>query len=238
MDDVLERIAFVPCHSGNYGGLRLASDIRYLVYHYTGNDGDSGARNAEYYADTLVKASAHYFVDDGAITRSVPDLYVAWAVGGNKWRDCGETGGGRLHGVVTNGNSLSIELCDTVRNGEIMATEATLANAAALGRMLMARYGIPIENVVRHFDVTGKHCPAYFMDETRWAAFKARLTEEEKDMERYQTIEEIQKSAPWAVDTVRRLIERRALNGTGAGLDLSRDMLRLLVIHDRMGLYR
>lgn len=236
MESVLERIAFVPCHSGNYGELRLASDIRYLVYHYTGNDGDDAARNAQYYAENVAKASAHYFADDGGVTRSVPDLYVAWAVGGNKWRDCGETGGGTLHGVVTNRNSLSIELCDTVRDGELMATEATLEHGAALGRALMKKYNIPIENVVRHFDVTGKHCPAYFMDEARWAAFKERLTRE--DAERFQTIEEIRRRAPWAAETVKTLTERGALRGNGTGLDLSMDMLRVLVIHGRMGLYR
>ena len=239
MDALPEGIAFVPCHSANYGGLRLASDIRYLVYHYTGNDGDTAANNAAYYAETVVRSSAHYFVDDGGVTQSVPDRYVAWAVGGRKWRDCAETGGGTLHGVVTNGNSLSVELCDTRRDGSLQATEATLANGAALGRLLMARYDIPIENVVRHFDVTGKHCPAYFMDNDRWAAFKARLTQEEDtNLERYQTIEDIKKSAPWAAETIGALVERGALKGNGAGLDLSMDMLRLLVIHDRMGLYR
>ena len=172
MGAALDHIAFVPCHSGNYGGLRLASDIRYLVYHCAGSDGDARANSAQYYADTLVHSSAHYFVSGGVVTQSVPDRYVAWAVGGRKRGDCADTGGGRLHGVVTNGNSLSVELCGAA------PAAATLANGAALGRLLMARYGIPVENVVRHFDVTGKHCPAYFMDEDRWAAFKARLTGE------------------------------------------------------------
>ncbi len=238
MERVLEHIDFVPCHSANYGSARLSGDIRYLVYHYTGNDGDTDANNAAYYASTVVKASAHYFVDDDSVTRSVPDLYVAWAVGGKKWSDCAETGGGTLHGVVTNSNSISIELCDTVRDGKRMATEATLANAAALGRLLMRRYGIPAERVVRHFDVTGKHCPAYFMDEAKWAAFKARLTEPPAAGERCQTAEDVRRRVPWAADTVDKLIDRGAISGTGAGLDLSADMLRLLVINDRMGLYQ
>ena len=51
-------------NSGNYGGSRNASQIRYLVYHYTGNDGDSAANNAAYFQQNIVKASAHYFVDD------------------------------------------------------------------------------------------------------------------------------------------------------------------------------
>lgn len=162
-------------NSGNYGGSRNASQIRYLVYHYTGNDGDKAANNAKYFQNNIVKASAHYFVDDTTVWRSVPDLKVAWSVGGSKYANADKTGGGTMYGVITNTNSLSIEMCDTIRNGVYQASEATLANAAALGRTLMEKYGIPIENVYRHFDVTGKHCPSYLVNAQKWAEFKKRL---------------------------------------------------------------
>ena len=161
--------------SGNYGGSRNASQIRYLVYHYTGNDGDRAANNAKYFQNNIVKASAHYFVDDTTVWRSVPDLKVAWSVGGSKYANAHKTGGGTMYGVITNTNSLSIEMCDTIRNGVYQASEATLANAAALGRALMEKYDIPIENVYRHFDVTGKHCPSYLVNAQKWAEFKKRL---------------------------------------------------------------
>ncbi len=170
-----------PAASGNHGGTRTAGKIRYIVIHYTGNDGDRAANNAAYYQNNVVKASAHYFVDDTTVYRSVPDLTVAWAVGGRRWNDCGKTGGGKLYGVVTNANSISVELCDTVKNGSYGATEATLSNAAELVRTLIEKYGIPIENVCRHFDVTGKHCPAYMMDGAAWKAFKDRLTLQKLD---------------------------------------------------------
>lgn len=160
---------------GNIGGPRDAGKIKYLVIHYTGNDGDRAANNAAYYHDSIVKASAHYFVDDYEVYCSVPDLTIAWAVGGKKWADCEKTGGGKLYGAVTNTNSISIELCDTRGDGVYGASEETLENAAELARMLMEKYSIPLENVVRHFDVTGKHCPAYMMDEEAWNAFKNRL---------------------------------------------------------------
>ena len=166
-----ERLA----NPGNYGGSRNASQIRYLVYHYTGNDGDRAANNAKYFQNNIVKASAHYFVDDTTVWRSVPDLKVAWSVGGSKYANAHKTGGGTMYGVITNTNSLSIEMCDTIRNGVYQASEATLANAAALGRALMEKYGIPIENVYRHFDVTGKHCPSYLVSAQKWAEFKKRL---------------------------------------------------------------
>lgn len=162
-------------NSGNYGGSRNASQIRYLVYHYTGNDGDRAANNAKYFQNNIVKASAHYFVDDTTVWRSVPDLKVAWSVGGSKYANADKTGGGTMYGVITNTNSLSIEMCDTIRNGVYQASEATLANAAALGRALMEKYNIPIENVYRHFDVTGKHCPSYLVNAQKWAEFMKRL---------------------------------------------------------------
>lgn len=160
---------------GNYGGSRNASQIRYLVYHYTGNDGDKAANNAAYFQRNIVKASAHYFVDDTTVWRSVPDLKVAWSVGGSKYANADKTGGGTMYGVITNTNSISIEMCDTIRNGVYQASEATLANAADLGRELMEKYHIPIENVYRHFDVTGKHCPSYLVSAQKWAEFKKRL---------------------------------------------------------------
>ena len=182
MGVILDSVKRLPCHRSNRGGERRAEQIKYLVYHYTGNTGDRAVNNAKYYQNTVVQASAHYFVDDGEIYQSVEDLQTAWSVGGKKWADCPKTGGGTLYGVVTNGNSISIEMCGTARNGQRMASEVTLERAAALGRELMEKYHIPIERVVRHFDVTGKHCPAYMMESGAWEAFKDRL-EPQKDKE-------------------------------------------------------
>lgn len=88
-------------NSGNYGGSRNASQIRYLVYHYTGNDGDKAANNAAYFQRNIVKASAHYFVDDTTVYLSVPELKIAWSVGGSKYANADKTGGGTMYGVIT-----------------------------------------------------------------------------------------------------------------------------------------
>ena len=165
----------LPANSGNYGGTRSASEIKYLVLHYTGNNGDSAVNNARYFQSNLVKSSAHYFVDDTTVYRSVPDLKVAWAVGGNLYSDVSQTGGGTMYGIITNQNSISIELCDSLQDDTYQASEQTLENAVQLCRELMAQYEIPLSHVYRHFDVTGKHCPRYFVDESAWRQFKARL---------------------------------------------------------------
>lgn len=148
----------------NYGSRRNMSNVKYIVIHYTANDGDSDENNGKYFHNNIVKASAHYFVDDDSITASVPLNYTAYSVGGNKLN----TGGGRLYGTVRNANSINIELCDTVRNGVIYPTDKTINNALDLVRKLMADYNIPQSNVIRHFDVTGKKCPAYWVDDAKW----------------------------------------------------------------------
>lgn len=48
----------------NYGGVRKTADIRYLVIHFTANDGDTAKNNADYFAREVAGASAHYFVDE------------------------------------------------------------------------------------------------------------------------------------------------------------------------------
>ncbi len=59
--------------------------------------------------------------------------------------------------------------------------------------------------------------------------------EEETVEERYNSLVEIERHAAWAVPTIDKLIRSNALQGDGSGLDLSRDMLRILVILDRSG---
>lgn len=159
----------------NYGEKRSIEAIKYIAVHYTANDGDSDEGNANYFHNNVVKASAHYFVDDDSITQSVPDDYIAWSVGGKLYTDHVSTGGGKLYGIATNTNTLNMEMCDTVKDGTIRASEATLGNAAYLIRRKMKQYQIDIDHVIRHFDVNGKHCPAYFMDEQAWKKFKARI---------------------------------------------------------------
>ena len=91
----------------NYGSARATSKIKYIVIHYTGNDGDTDENNGKYFHNNIVKASAHYFVDDDSVTQSVPDKYVAYSVGG-KYSTAGNAG--KYYGKCTNANSLSIEL--------------------------------------------------------------------------------------------------------------------------------
>ena len=159
----------------NYGGRRTVQP-QWIVMHYTANDGDSDESNTRYFQDNIVKASAHYFVDDDSITRTVPDDYVAYHCGANVY----------FHPSCRNYNSIGIEMCDAKRDGTVMATPATIENAAQLVAQLCRQYKIPVDHIIRHYDVTHKVCPAYWVREPRgFAAFKARvdaILEEETEM--------------------------------------------------------
>lgn len=159
----------------NYGGQRATSKIKYLVIHYTANDGDTDESEARYFKNNIPKASAHYFVDDDSVTQSVPDNFVAYAVGGTKIMANVDIGGGTMYGVVKNSNSISVELCDTIKDGKPTLSEKTKENAIAFIKSLMIKHGIDINHVYRHFDVTGKKCPSYFVDNKAWANFKLEL---------------------------------------------------------------
>lgn len=144
-------------HRSNYGGKRNAK-IEYIVIHYTANDGDSSESNANYFKQALNPvSSAHYFVDDDSIVCSVPEDFVAYHCGGQVY----------YHAKCRNANSIGIELCDAKRDGRVMATDKTIRNAAELVNSLMKKYGIPPQNIVRHYDVTHKQCPAYWVKDPK-----------------------------------------------------------------------
>lgn len=156
----------------NYGSKRDLSKIKYLVIHYTSNDGDSDEANGKYFANNVVKASAHYFVDDNSVTQSVPDDYVAYSVGGK----C-QSNHHPMYKVITNTNSISIEMCDTKKDGNVEITNQTLANTYALARVLMSKYNITIDRVYRHYDVNGKLCPNCngLLEDAIWQNFKNNI---------------------------------------------------------------
>lgn len=162
-------------HPSNYGGKRSTSSIKYIVMHYTANRTDTAKANANYFKSANRKSSAHYFCDSTSVYQSVKDNVIAWSVGGSKYSDCDKTGGGKLYGKVTNANSISIEICST--NGDF--AHDTLTNTVLLVRKLMKKYNIDIDHVVRHFSVTGKYCPKYWMgseaNEAKFIAFKNRI---------------------------------------------------------------
>ena len=147
--------------SGNSGRL-------YIVIHYTGNKTDTAAGNANYFRNENRGASAHLFVDGSNVYEVVSLNNTAWAVGVNY--------GGNLFGICTNRNSISIEMCKKKKK----IADATFNNTVELTKSLIKTYGIPVERVVRHYDVCGKSCPGWNGwlpgNESLWNKFKNALT--------------------------------------------------------------
>ena len=217
---------FVSCDPSNYRAGRT-QPVRYIVMHYTANNGDTAKNNCDYYHRVGgLQASAHYFCDEHGAMQSVRECDTAWHCGARAY----------WHPECRNGNSIGIEMCSRKRaDGSYYIKPETVANAAALAREIMQRYGIDTDHVLRHYDVTGKRCPMPWVDDpAQWTAFLAMLTpehpneEEEELMTRYNKIDDV---PDWAQDTVRALVDAGALGGVGGGnLDLSMDMIRGLVV--------
>ena len=214
-----------PAHPENYQRGR-AQPVSFLVFHYVGATGGAEA-NAKYYSRTPgIGASAHYFVghasEGAAIWQSVSEADTAWHCGAKSYR----------HPICRNANSIGVEMCCHLdAQGNWTIDEATMAAAAELGRDIMARYGIPLENVLRHYDVTGKLCPRPLIEENKWTAFKARL---EDDMVSYKTIEDVPASYR---PSVQKLMDRGAIKGYDNGaIYVSEDLCRTITILDRLGL--
>lgn len=165
----------ILANKNNYGSKRSTSKIKYIVIHYTGNDGDNAKNNCLYFKNNDLRpnpASAHYFVDDKGSMQSVPDNFTAYSVGGKRYPNTSPIAYQKCY----NSNSISVEICDTRRNGVYDFSSKTLENAVNLVKDLMRKYSVPIERVIRHYDVVGKVCPKPFVNNvSAWNNFKSKL---------------------------------------------------------------
>lgn len=150
-------ILFKQCGSDHMTRGRSRAIDR-IVVHFTATLA-SARNNATYFARNEGQgASAHYFVDD--IT---PEIYQSVAEGDTAW-----------HAGDWQMNCRAIDI-EVVSAGEdFSATE--VEKLGWLVRKLMAKYGIGASGVIRHYDVTGKLCPAPYVAASKWAALKAAIT--------------------------------------------------------------
>jgi probable enterotoxin D len=139
----------------------IAISPKYIVIHDTDNRqfGANAMANRNYFANhPEAEASAHYTVDQGNIIQVLEDNWRGW--------HCGD----RYNPIINNSNTIAIELCVNVDNN----FDKTLENGIALTKYLMQKYNIPAENVVRHYDVSGKICPKMMIKDRPelWTYFK------------------------------------------------------------------
>ena len=135
--------------------------ITNIVIHYTGNPGTTAQQNRDYF-ESLVEtkegsASSNYVVGlEGEIIQCVPTNEVAYASN------------------QANPYSVSIETCHIDETGEF--NNATYESLVQLTAWLCAKFDLDETDVIRHYDVTGKECPKYFVEnELEWEQFKARV---------------------------------------------------------------
>lgn len=148
--------------------------IEYIVLHYSAGvtlNSSSALNVCKWWNKDPNKASADFVVDEESIWQYNPDVKnnYCWHGGGNKYN---YKGGARLYGICKNSNSLSIELCSYRDDKNAKATaeeegwkisDKVLQHAIQLVQYLKKEYNIPAENVISHFDITGKLCPRPFL---------------------------------------------------------------------------
>ena len=240
----------LPCHNSNYSAKRGGNPIKYVVIHYTANNGDTAQNNCKYFNSPNRKASAHYFVGRDGVFQSVQDIHTAWHCGGSSYK----------HKYCRNANSIGIEMCSKIDgNGKYYIENSVIDNAIDLTKYLMDKYNISSSNVIRHYDVTGKACPEPFVrDENLWKNFKLQLegdtmTSEEraKFNELVNIVSELQISVDklanpmiynyiddnmpeWAREGVQFCIDKNIIQGTGNGLGLDDKDLKYCTIIMRL----
>ena len=161
------KVKTLKCNESNYNK-KNSRDISYVVMHYTGNQKDTAKANAEYFSGAGRNASAHFFVENTKIYQSVGLKDVAWHCGAKTYR----------HADCRNANSVGIEMCCTAGNYRI--SEKTKQNAAYLCAYICRMLGIGAcqvdQYVLRHWDITGKNCPAQMVtNEEEWKEFKNKV---------------------------------------------------------------
>ena len=140
-------------------GEKLQS-IKNIVIHWVGNAGSSSIGNRNYFEslkDKHIYASSHYIIGlNGEIIRCIPENEVAYHAGN----------------LTVNRNSIGIENCHPDWDGKF--NDTTYTRLVELCADICTRYSLSANDIIRHYDVTGKNCPKYYVEnESDWLKFKS-----------------------------------------------------------------
>lgn len=137
--------------------------VHAVVVHYTANPGVDAVANRNYF-NNLPKsnekkqkktyASSHFIIGlDGTVVQCIPLEEMAYASNDR------------------NSDTVSIECCHKKENGKF--TAQTQASLIQLCTYLCIKFDLTEEDLIRHYDVTGKNCPKYFVEHPEaWETFK------------------------------------------------------------------
>lgn len=135
--------------------------VKDIVVHYVGNPGTTAQQNHDFYAGNQSNVSSHFVVGlDGEIIQCIP--INEWSAASN-WR---------------NNDTISIEVCHPDETGKFK--KKTYSSLVKLVAWLENVCDIDESHVIRHYDITKKECPRYFVQhEDKWKTFK-------KNVEKYR----------------------------------------------------
>ena len=138
-----------------------SNGITGIVIHYTANPGSTAQENRDYFNGLQysqeTSASSNFIVGlAGEIIQCVPTWEVAYASNDRNY------------------DTVSIEVCHPDETGKF--TNKTYRSLVQLTAWLCVKFDLTEDDVIRHYDVTGKNCPKYFVEhEDAWADFKANV---------------------------------------------------------------
>ncbi len=128
--------------------------VKNIVIHYVGNPGTSAQNNRDYFDKNSTEVSSHFLVGlDGEIIQCVP-LWEKSAA--SNWR---------------NNDTISIEVCHPDESGKF--GDETYKSVVKLTAWLLSETGLDENAVIRHYDITEKQCPLYYVKhEDAWNKLK------------------------------------------------------------------
>lgn len=152
--------ALLPINAYSRSGDKLEA-VNGIVIHNTGNPGTTAAQNRSYFAGLAgsheTHASSNFIVGlKGEVLQAVPSDEVAYA------------------SSQRNYDTLSIEVCHSDATGEF--GDETMDSLVALVQWLVDYYKLDRSQIIRHYDVTGKECPVWYVQHPEaWEAFLDEL---------------------------------------------------------------
>ena len=135
--------------------------VNYIAIHYTANPGSTAMSNRNYFENLAAtqenKVSSHFVVGlEGEVVQCIPTSEMSYATNSR------------------NVDTISIECCHPDEAGQF--NDATYSSVVKLTAWLCTRFGLDTDQVIRHYDVTGKDCPKYYVENPdAWLRMKADI---------------------------------------------------------------
>ena len=138
------RLKIFSNYSPNFDPLkRHKTQIKFLIFHYTGMEKELNAINK--LTNFKSNVSCHYFIkNNGKTYVMVPDLYVAWHAGKSRWKNY----------KLLNKYSIGIEISNPGHNfGYNQFSKEQIQSLIKLSKILIKKYKIKPKNILGHSDI-------------------------------------------------------------------------------------